>query len=429
MYAEDIFRLALNGILHRKLRSWLTILGIIIGVAAVIALVSVGQGLQESVASQLSGLGASTISVSPGRERASEGHAMFGGGGGFMGFGRGGGATATLTESDVRIVKATPGVQYASGMVSGRASIGFAGRNASASIEGVEPGLWELIQPTDLASGRYLRSGDINGVVIGDAVANSIFPKPVTLNSQLTVGGKPFRVVGVLKPTGGFVGGVSDNIVVMTKAAARGVLGSDIGTTQVTSILAKAADTADPGAVASQMESELKLSRRVTNQTQDFSVNSAQTIQARVQTVTSSITLFLGGIAGISLLVGGVGVANTMFTSVLERTRHIGVLKSVGMTSFEVMGMFLTESALMGLIGGVIGTIIGFLISQAMSAFGLGAGIPLQGAGARRGTLTYVSPELVIFAVGFSVVIGIVSGLLPARSAAKLQPVEALRYE
>jgi putative ABC transport system permease protein len=182
--------------------------------------------------------------------------------------------------------------------------------------------------------------------------------------------------------------------------------------------------------VVNQLTNNLMLTRHVTNSTKDFSVTSSQQLQQNIQSITGTITYFLAGIAGISLLVGGIGIANTMFMSVVERTRQIGVLKSLGTTNGEVMKLFLTESALLGLIGGVIGAVCGIVLAVLIPAFG-GGGFSFFGprGGSRSGLQTVISPEVLLFAIGFSVLLGAISGLLPARRASKLEPVEALRYE
>lgn len=415
MKFDDILRLSLNSLMHRKLRSWLTVLGIVIGVAAVVALVSIGEGMQASITEQLGGLGANTITISPGRMRA------FGRVGQQMGASQ---TTGNLTENDLRIVKTTPGILYSNGIVSGRAEVSYIGQTASVSIQGVDTSVWRFMETTGLESGRYLSLGDTYVAVIGNRIANDVFKQQIMLNRQITIGDQNFRVVGILK-SAGFMG-QEDYSIFIPRDIARNIL-TDLSSNQLSSIIVQVSDSSNVQDVATEIEKRLMVARHVTEQNKDFTVASAQAIQETVSSITQTITLFLGGIAGISLLVGGIGIANTMFMSVMERTRLIGVLKALGTTNFEVMKLFITESAIMGLVGGLIGVFVGFLLSSIISEFGVRM-IGLGGGG-MGGITTVVTPQLVLFAIGFSVFIGIISGLLPARRAADLQPVDALRYE
>jgi len=178
-----------------------------------------------------------------------------------------------------------------------------------------------------------------------------------------------------------------------------------------------------------QLTTNLMLIRHVTNSTRDFTVSSSLSAQQSISSISSTITYFLGGIASISLLVGGIGIANTMFMSVVERTRQIGVLKSLGTTNNEVMKIFLTEAGLIGLIGGIIGAIFGIIMSGLISLLGGGNFLSFGPRNSTQGFQTVVTPQVIILVIGFSLFIGAVSGLFPARRAAKLEPVEALRYE
>ncbi|MDD5148488.1 MAG: ABC transporter permease [Candidatus ainarchaeum sp.] len=447
MNLKDSFRLSVNSIMHRRLRAWLTLLGIIIGVAAVVAIISIGEGAQASVASRLSGLGGDIITISAGGGRGGFFGGSFreGNGTGPPGQGSSAGAssrtgstTATssspkLTKRDVLTIKQNSNVLFVNGIVSGRSNLVFLSEQSTASIEGIDPNAWQEVSSSlEIASGRFLNSSDSAGIVIGDRIANETFKEPVTLGRKITLedkdgGSQPFTVVGILKPSGsGFGGSNSDSTVFMTQDAAWNLV--DVNRDVFSSIQVKADNADNVGLVTADLTSALLVSRRVTEKTQDFTITSAEAIQEQVSSVTDTMTLFLGGIAAISLLVGAVGVANSMFTSVLEKTREIGILKALGSTNPEILRLFIIESGLFGLAGGIIGVILGTIASLLMSGIGIGFGLPGIGGG-QSGLQTLVTPQLVAMAIALSTIIGIVSGVMPARAAAQLRPVEALRYE
>jgi len=423
MKFNDIIKLSLNSLSHRGMRSWLTILGIVIGVAAVVSILSIGSGMQQAVSGQLGGLGADIITISSGSSRA------FG-----MGFGEREttGQTTTsqnLTVKDVQIIKTVSGVKFVDGIVSGRASITYLTESGSVTVEGVDPLAWKEMTTSELDSGRFLTSGDENSVVIGYRIANSMFKQQLVVNTQISIEEKPFRIVGILKQSGSIGGmGGSDSNVIMPISAARTIV-DDVLANQFSSIQLKVADSNSVDEIMSNLDQRLMLSRHETNETKSFTVTSAQAMQETISSVMETLNLFLTGIAAISLLVGAIGIANTMFMSVVERTRQIGTLKALGTTNFEIMKLFVFESAMIGFMGGLIGIFLGFIASGTISELGvrmIGVGGGMRGAGS---SITTITPELVLFALGFSVIIGVVSGLLPARKAASLQPIEALRYE
>jgi putative ABC transport system permease protein len=411
MRLYDIFKLSLNHVRKSKLRSWLTIIGIIIGVAAVVAIVSIGEGMQQTVTMRMSTLGADIITITPGYTRAIGGA-----------FGQPGQpiSTANLTEKDVKTVKSIPGVLFVNGIVSGRVKVKYLDQEVSISIRGVDPAVWRFMSTAELESGRFLDPGDNGVAVIGYRVAKEFFKQPITINRLITINGQGFRVVGILKQTGGFGG--EDSAIFIPIVNARNII-EDIAPDQVTSISVKVASTDEVDSIVKAIEERLMISRRVTERTKDFTVTSAKQLLQQINEIMQSITIFLGGIAAVSLLVGGVGIANTMFMSVLERTREIGILKAMGATNGEVLLVFLIESALFGIVGGVIGIIAGVAISSIISTIGL------RMIGPGGAATTVITPILVVFAICFSIFLGAISGLIPARQAAKLKPVDALRYE
>ncbi|MGB8217764.1 MAG: ABC transporter permease [Candidatus Methanoperedens sp.] len=402
MKTLDIFTLSLSHVKKSKMRSWLTIIGIVIGVAAVVAIISIGQGMQESVQANLGGLGADLIMVTPGFSRASNG---FGGIGGAS-------ASINLTDRDANAIKQISGVLYVNGMVAGSSDIRLGTEKTSVSVSGVDTGAWRSMVTTKLEAGRYLQQGDSNAVVISNSLAHTTFLQQITLNRPITIGDKSFKVVGILASSGGFGGG--DNTVYMSTDYARQVINTNVSRNQFTMIMVKVADPMLANSVDLAITQKLMALRHVNPRTQDFTVTAFAAIQQQITTIVQSISLFLAAIAAVSLLVGAVGIANTMFMSVMERTRQIGLLKALGATDNEVMKLFIMESGLFGFFGGIIGIIFGILISVMTSAVGLSA---------------VVTPQLLIFALAFSVFVGVLSGVAPARSAAKMNPVDALRFE
>ena len=430
MKLEYSAKLALSNLAHSKLRTWLTITGIVIGVTAVVLIISIGNVLQASVQSQLGGLGADVVSVSPGFSRAQSEFGGFRGGGpggGGFGGGREGSSQANLTTKDLQAVLLDPSIKAATGSLSGRATIAFGAENSTAQVKGIDPRAWnEFYSSTDtISTGRELTSSDTNAVVLGSRLASQRFKRPVTTSSVVEIEGKIFRVVGVLAEGGSFGG--DDNSILMPISQARIVLGS--GSEQLSSISAKVSNAGQLDSITAELDQRLQYSRHVNNATKDFTITAAQSIRERISSVTSTISLFLGGIAAISLLVGAIGIANTMFMTVLERTKQIGVFKALGAKKSEVTRLFLIEAGVLGLAGGVIGVMLSLAISFLLSEAGIGLSLP-AGPGSRGGGgVALITPELIGFALLFSTIIGMVAGYVPAKQAASLKPVEALKYE
>jgi len=424
MKQSDIFKLSLNSLTHRGLRSWLTILGIIIGVAAVVAMLSIGTGMTQSVEAQLSGFGADILYINPGYIEAE-------GKGGF--FGVKGGATddednPTLTDSDIHTLNNVEGIIAVNGVISGFSEVEYLSESVSLTITGIDPIGWNEISTSELESGRYLNPGDSNSILIGSSVANNIFDRSLTANNQIKIDDKTFIIVGILSEsgTGGFGG--DDRTIFMTHDAARDIV-ENIDSNEYSYIEAKIIDTDLVDEIIENVENSLYTMRMVTEDTQDFTVTSPTSFIETITSTVETLSFFFIGIAAISLLVGAIGIANTMFMSVLERTRLIGILKSLGSRNSEIMKLFLTESGIIGFMGGLLGVFLGLIIIGFISNMSVGFMGAFGKSGGASSTAIVVTPELILFSLAFATIIGIISGLIPARQAAKLQIVEAMRSE
>jgi len=401
-------------VMHSKLRSWLTILGIVIGVAAVIAIMSLGTGLQQQVNSRLGGLGADILTVSPGFSR---GGSIFGGRGGPGGFGGGGGATATstpiqLTRTDVQVLRGMPEISLIETQISGSVNITYLGKTGKVSVTGVDQKVWSQITTSTIASGRLLDSADQNVVVIGGRLSASFFDKPLGINQMVNIGGNAFRVVGVLNDQ-------SNSVYMPIQMASVTIPDKTNGVYD--DVIVRVRDATQLNETMTAMTANLAMSRHVVGKTQDFTITSSAQLQATISSTLSAMSTFLIAIAAVSLIVGAVGVANTMFTSVLEKTKEIGIMKAIGARNHDILMIFLFNAALIGLIGGLIGVFLGTILSGF---------IPILLAGtqfSRGGSL--VTSSSIIISLSVSLFVGIIAGIIPAYQASKLKPVDALRYE
>ena len=387
---RDYLNLAVRSILHRKKRSWLTIIGILIGITAVVALISLGQSMQLAVNKQFEEFGYNVITIMPGTLRGF--HPSF---------------TAAI-DLDADMLRRIEGVEqvgtlrYKSAYIQAEKLEGFL------PVMGLSPEMVKIML-LEAESGRLLQSDEFDGALLGPAVAEDLGLK---VGDEIKIEDKPFEVVGVLKKGGN---PRNDEGIFISLAALEALTG-EAG--KVSLVLVRVRRGYDIDKVAEEVKKALREQRGK----EDFTVQTIEELRRVIGRAIGILQAFLGGIAGISLLVGGIGVMNTMYTAVLERTREIGVMKAVGAKDSHIMWLFLIESGFMGLVGGAIGTL-----------FGLGIDI-LAVAAAKRfveaDVLEFgVSAGLIVGALAFSFVVGALSGLFPARSAAKLKPVEALRYE
>tara|TARA_Y100000310_G_scaffold341231_1_gene439726 strand:+ start:1920 stop:3140 length:1221 start_codon:yes stop_codon:yes gene_type:complete len=404
---RDYFTIIIRRLFHRKLRSWLTMLGIFIGVAAVVSLISLGEGLESAVADQFSVLGSDKLFVEPEGVTGPPGS---------------GTASNKLTDDDVDVVSNSKGVSVASGFVAKTGKVEFKNEIAFQFVYGIDVSGDEghLVSETfgqELLIGRDLRGSDKNKVIVGfNYYDGKIFDRDVGLRDTLIIEGEEFKVVGV----NGKIGNpFDDGAVIMVKDVVRELYGTR---DEVDQIMAQVEPGFDVNVVASEVEKDLRGSRGVKEGSEDFQVSTPEQILESFGTVLGIVQAVLVGIAAISLVVGGIGIMNTMYTSVLERTREIGIMKSIGASQKDILTLFLLESGLLGMVGGLVGVLIGVGIGELVSYVAresLGSDLLQAQFGA----------SLIIGALLFSFIIGMLSGFFPALAASKKQPVEALRYE
>ncbi len=407
MRNSTYLKMGMNMLVHSKLRSWLTIIGIVIGIGSVVGIVSLGDSMQATMNSKLAEMDLTKITISPGYSKASSNMP------GPPGMG-GSSKDSDLTDDDIDALQGMESIQYIEGEISGSEDVKYAGENASLSITGVDPQVWQYMSNLKTQSGRLLEPSDKNVAVIGSDVATEVFDRDVGINQALSINGKSIRVVGILEEKGD----QTDSAIYMPIDAAVDVI-DDAQKDVYDSISVKAQSEDQVDALTEDIEKKLMISRHIIQKDdQDFTVRASKSMAESVTEMTSSMTLFLGAIAAVSLLVGSVGIANTMFTSVLEKTKEIGTMKAIGAKNRDILMIFLFNSAMVGLVGGILGVILGAFVSSAL--------VTMMGNMAEGGG---ISISLAIEGLVIAVTIGVISGVVPAYRASKLKPVDALRYE
>jgi len=423
MKLKKSLHLALNILFHSKLRSWLTIIGIIIGIGAVVSIISMSLGAQQQLEERLSQFGANIITITSGASRARG----IGFGGGLPGEESSSSTTTAknLTDRDITALKSISNINYVMGQVSGKADITYSSKTIkNTNCIGVDVLVWKEITTEQLISGRFLTVGDTYSVVIGSNVASTMFSKEISINDKITIGGISFNVVGILKGGSG---------IYMPLTTARNTL-EDVRMNSYDSISVAVNDVSLSNDTVSAITKKMMVSHGILQENKkDFTVSNPAAMQATMQATMGTMTLFLGAIAAVSLLVGAIGIANTMFTSVLEKTNEIGIMKAIGARNKDILSIFLLNSGLIGLVGGIGGVIIGVIASTLINTMaGITTSATSRGSGGAFGFLggsSYVSIQLILGALFFAVIIGMIAGAIPAYRASKLNPVEALRYE
>lgn len=401
---------ALESLTSNKLRSGLTVLGIVIGVAAVIAMLAVGQGAQDSITGSISGIGTNLLFVFEG------------------------GADDTLrnpkplTLADTEALKdkfQAPSVEEVSAAITGQANVAFSSEQSVTTVYGITPN-YQAMRNYELVEGSFVTDehlyGNASVVVLGNEVATNLFGhEDGLIGETVRIGGAPFRVIGVLTKKGGSGFGPSqDDLILVPFTTAQARLIRNSNKDEVDLLLVQASSAEVVMAASDEVSQILRTRHRTELGEDDFTVFSQQDFVATAQTITGILTIFLGGIAAISLLVGGIGIMNIMLVSVTERTKEIGLRKALGARRVDILVQFLTESSLLSMFGGILGIGLGFLIAIVVGKVAEASGTPFTPT---------VSLNSVLMATIFSTAVGLFFGIYPANRAAGLQPVEALRYE
>jgi putative ABC transport system permease protein len=399
---------AFESLSANKLRAGLTILGIVIGVGAVIAMVSIGRGAQATITESINGIGTNLVFV-------------------FRGGSEDVRNPKPITLEDAAAIAdpfQAPSVQAVAPVIQGSGKVTFGRESTTTTITGVTPD-YASVRKYNLTEGEFINQEQMLGrasvVLLGSVVADKLFGRQAGLVGEtVRIEGQPFHVIGVLESKGGSGFSNADNQVMVPFSTAQERLIHHSNPDQVDLLLVEAVSPKDVPAASDEIAQILRTRHRTAIGADDFTILTQQDFLSTAGTITNVLTIFLGGVAAISLLVGGIGIMNIMLVSVTERTREIGLRKAVGAHKADIMVQFLAESAVLSLVGGVIGIILGYSIAIIVS----------QIAKANNAAITpSIGIDIILIATLFSTAVGLFFGLYPANRAANLEPVEALRYE
>ncbi len=410
----DLFTYSLDGLRRRKLRSWLTIIGIVIGITAFVLLVTIGQGVDRLVRDQLSFFADDAMTITPGGGSQSTAFVA---------------TKGSLTEKDWHAVSNIQGVDVAAPILRAIEPVQFKENTARIFLMAFTDDYTKIYKSAgiDMEEGRPFKNGETGVAVVGYTIANDFWGpskkrEVMQLGSRVILNNRSYTVIGIMKKSGGGLSSVADIGIYVPYSDGRNLIDIYQGNDQLTELDVKVRDVSQVQSVEKEIQQSLDNIHKVKNSNdRDYRITSAVEIKDRVGAITGALTLFLGGIALISLVIGAIGVANTMFMSVLERTREIGVLKAVGATDRVITTLFLLESGMIGAAGGFIAVVLSYvlvLLAVFLAANFFNIGLPLE-----------ISPWIAALSIFIAFVVGVASGLFPAMRAARLQAVEALRYE
>jgi len=401
---------ALQSLTSNKMRSLLTILGIVIGVASVIALLSVGEGAGNSITGEIESIGTNVIYILKGNDSEDVTNPL------------------DLTLRDARTLASssiTSDIAYVAPVFTGNAEITHTGTTRETPILGSTPD-YQFVQNITMAEGEFISEGQVEGrsavVVLGPEIARNLMGRSTgVVGNSVRIGGYPYRIIGVAEAKGGSAFNNPDNNVYIPISTAQARLPRGGAPDRVQYILVSVDKAEDADTAIEQITEVLRLTHRIPPRSpNDFTILNQQDFLAVAASITNVLTIFLGGIGAISLLVGGIGIMNIMLVSVTERTREIGLRKALGARKKDILLQFLTESVLLSMIGGIFGILLGWVISLVVQQIAMQQGTPLD---------ISVTINSVLLATLFSAAVGIFFGYYPANRAASLEPVEALRYE
>jgi ABC-type antimicrobial peptide transport system permease subunit len=398
MFDFETFVVAFKNIRNQKLRSYLTLIGIIIGIAAIVSLIAIVQGLQAFISSELQSLGLNSIFVEPGSD-----------------IGLSTAMSRTLTQSDLDLIKSIHGVKDATGFWETSAIMKFKGQEKEVILVGMEPDKMHLLEEmgyVEVIQGRKFTKNDRFSIGLYESFAKEAFDKEIHLKENVEIKGKKFRVIAISKDNPFISAFGASNMVLVTDSIVKDFFNEE----NPTELIVLVNDSSKIKEVEKRIQDKIEKEHGA----KDFYTLTSENLLEGANTIFGLVALVVFVIAGISLVVGGIGIMNTMLMAVIERTREIGIMKAIGATNNKILFLFLVESALIGLIGGSIGVALGSLVSLLASVAASLAGFSFNGL---------PSLQLIAFALLFSLVVGMISGFIPSKRAAEMDPVHALRFE